>query len=65
MRSGALTDGRWKCFGSRCRTRDLGCLRVRLHCPSDDPFYIAIWYSLSCAIVVGVVRSLLPRVAHW
>lgn len=34
-------------------------------CPFDDPLYIAVWYSVGCAVVTLVARFVLPRVARW
>ena len=34
-------------------------------CPSDDPLYIAVWYSVGCGIVVLSSRLILPRLARW
>jgi hypothetical protein len=34
-------------------------------CPSNDPLYIAVWYSLGCGIVTAISRLVLPRLSRW
>jgi hypothetical protein len=34
-------------------------------CPSDDPLYIAVWYTVGCGIVTLVGRSILARLIRW
>jgi hypothetical protein len=38
-----------------------GALIFTVCCPSNDPLYIAVWYSLGVTTVALVARSLLPR----
>lgn len=65
MRSGASTDGSGSALAVGAGSATWGAFVFAFHCPSDDPFYIVVWYSLSCAIVVGLARLVLPRVARW
>jgi hypothetical protein len=34
-------------------------------CPFDDPLYVVVWYSLSCATVTLFARLTLPRLTRW
>ncbi len=34
-------------------------------CPSDDPLYIAVWYTVACVLVAGAARLALPRLTRW
>ena len=34
-------------------------------CPSDDPLYIAVWYTIGCSIVTILGRSMLIRLSRW
>jgi hypothetical protein len=34
-------------------------------CPFDDPFYVAVWYSLGCGTVTLFARFTLPRLTRW
>jgi hypothetical protein len=34
-------------------------------CPHDDPLYIAVWYTIGCAVCALVARAILPRLARW
>lgn len=34
-------------------------------CPSDDPLYIIVWYTLGCGIVTLVGRFILARLIRW
>jgi hypothetical protein len=43
----------------------LGAAAFALHCPHSDPLYVALWYGLSVALVVGLARVLLPRWLRW
>jgi hypothetical protein len=36
-----------------------------LHCTSDSPLYVALWYSLAVLIVSGVGALLAARLARW
>src|ERR1700749_3773620 len=33
-------------------------------CPSDDPLYIAVWYTLGCTIVTMLGRAVLLRLSR-
>ena len=33
--------------------------------PSDDPLYIAVWYTLGCTIVTMLGRAVLLRLSQW
>ncbi|WP_159832032.1 NrsF family protein [Novosphingobium sp. TCA1] len=65
MRSGAPTDGSGSALAAGAGAATWGAFVFAFHCPSDDPFYIVVWYCLGCAIVVGLARLILPRVARW
>jgi hypothetical protein len=34
-------------------------------CPSDDPLYIAVWYTVGCSIVTVLGRAILMRLSRW
>ena len=34
-------------------------------CPSDDPLYIAVWYTVGCSIVTLLGGVILVRLARW
>jgi hypothetical protein len=34
-------------------------------CPSDDPLYITVWYTVGCCIVTLVGRAFLIRLSRW
>src|SRR4029077_4996990 len=34
-------------------------------CPSDDPLYIAVWYTVGCSIVTVSGRAILMRLSRW
>jgi hypothetical protein len=65
MRSGAPTDGSGSAWAVGAGAATWGAFVFAFHCPSDDPFYTVVWYSLSCAIVMGLARAILPRIARW
>jgi hypothetical protein len=42
------------------------CVSVRVFaCPSDDPLYIAVWYTVGCGLVTVVGRSILFWLSRW
>ena len=34
-------------------------------CPSDDPLYIAVWYTIGCSIVTILGRTIFMRLSRW
>ena len=34
-------------------------------CPSDDPLYIAVWYTVGCSIVTVIGRAFFLRLSRW
>ena len=34
-------------------------------CPSDDPLYIAVWYTVGCSLVTILGRAVLIRLSRW
>jgi hypothetical protein len=51
--AGALASGGW------------GAFVFVFSCPSNDPLYIAVWYSVGCGIVTLVGKFVLSRFARW
>lgn len=41
-----------------------GALVFTVCCPTNDPLYIAVWYSVGIAVVAAAARWLLPRRFH-
>lgn len=65
MRRGAATDGAATAWIVGIAAAAWGAFVFVFACPSDDPLYIAVWYSLGCGLVCGVTRLLLPRLTRW
>jgi hypothetical protein len=65
MRRGAPTDTRGTAFLVGLAAAAWGAFVFVFACPSDDPLYIAVWYSVGCGIVVLSSRLILPRLARW
>lgn len=43
----------------------LAALVFALHCPHDDPAYVAVWYGGAILFNAGLVRLVLARLARW
>lgn len=65
MRRGAPTDRPGSALAAGIAGAAWGALVFVFRCPHDDPFYVAVWYGLGCALVALAGRLLLPRVARW
>jgi hypothetical protein len=65
MRRGAPTDIRRTALLSGLAAASWGAFVFVFACPSDDPLYIAVWYSAGCGIVTALSRLVLPRLARW
>ncbi|MBV2150110.1 DUF1109 domain-containing protein [Sphingobium sp. AS12] len=65
MRRGAPTDRSASALATGAASAAWGAFIFAFHCPSDDPFYIAVWYSLGCGLVILLSRTILPSVARW
>jgi hypothetical protein len=65
MRRGAPTDSRRTAVLAGLAAASWGAFVFVFACPSNDPLYIAVWYSLGCGIVTVLSRMILPRLARW
>ncbi len=65
MRRGAPTDRAGTALASGLAAAAWGAFVFVFACPFDDPFYVAVWYSLGCGAVTLLGRLLLPRIARW
>ncbi len=65
MRRGAPTDPTGAATAAGVAAAAWGGVVFTLDCPHDDPFYIAVWFSLAIAIVMAIARLLLPRLTRW
>ena len=65
MRRGAATDAAVTSVVAGLAAAAWGAFVFVFACPSNDPFYIAVWYTLGCGIVTLVARLVFPRLAAW
>lgn len=65
MRRGAPTDRQASALAVGAAAASWGAFIFAFHCPSDDPFYIVVWYTLGCGVTTSIARLLLPRIARW
>jgi hypothetical protein len=65
MRRGAPTDMKRTALLAGLAAASWGAFVFVFACPSNDPLYIAVWYSVGCGIVTALSRIILPSVSHW
>jgi len=65
MRRGAPTDRAGTALAAGLSSAAWGAFVFVFACPSDDPLYIAVWYTVGCSIVTISGRILLARLSRW
>ncbi len=65
IRRGAPTDLAGTALAAGLSSAAWGAFVFVFACPSDDPLYIAVWYTVGCAIVTVLGRASLMRVSRW
>jgi hypothetical protein len=65
MRRGAPTNGGGTALAAGLAAAAWGAFVFVFACPFDDPFYVAVWYSLGCGTVTLFARFTLPRLTRW
>jgi hypothetical protein len=65
MRRGAPTDRGAAALAAGFTAAAWGAFVFVFACPFDDPFYVAVWYSLGCGTVTLLGRIVLPRLTRW
>jgi hypothetical protein len=65
MRRGAPTDRQGASIAVGLAGAAWGAFVFALHCPHDDPLYVAVWYAAGCSTVVLLARFVLPLMTRW
>ncbi len=65
MRRGAATDAAATATLAGLAAAAWGAFVFVFACPSNDPFYIAVWYTLGCGAVTLAARIVFPRLTRW
>ncbi len=65
IRRGAPTDRAGTALAAGLSSAAWGAFVFVFACPSDDPLYIAVWYTAGCAIVTILGRVVLTRLSRW
>jgi hypothetical protein len=65
IRRGAPTDRAGTALAGGVSAAAWGAFVFVFACPSDDPLYIAIWYTVGCSIVTVLTRAMLIRLSRW
>jgi hypothetical protein len=65
VRRGAPTDPAGTALAAGLSSAAWGAFVFVFACPSDDPLYIAVWYTVGCSIVTIVGRAVLIRLSRW
>ena len=65
IRRGAPTDRAGTALAAGLSSAAWGAFVFVFACPSDDPLYIAVWYTVGCSIVTIVGRAVLLWLSRW
>jgi hypothetical protein len=65
IRRGAPTDRSGTALAAGLSSAAWGAFVFVFACPSDDPLYIAVWYTVACSIVTLLGRAILMRLSRW
>jgi hypothetical protein len=65
IRRGAPTDRSGTALAAGLASAAWGAFVFVFACPSDDPLYIAVWYTIGCSIVTLLGRAILMRLSRW
>jgi len=65
IRRGAPTDPHGTALAAGLSSAAWGAFVFVFACPSDDPLYIAVWFTLGCSIVTILGRAILIRLSRW
>jgi hypothetical protein len=65
IRWGAPTDRAGTALAAGLSSAAWGAFVFVFACPSDDPLYIAVWYTLGCSIVSILGGTILIRLSRW
>jgi hypothetical protein len=65
IRRGAPSDRTGTALAAALAAAGWGAFVFVFACPSDDPLYIAVWYTVGCGFVTVIGRFVLSRIARW
>jgi hypothetical protein len=65
IRRGAPTDRAGTALAAGLSSAAWGAFVFAFNCPSDDPLYIAVWYTVGCSIVTILGRATLIWLSRW
>jgi hypothetical protein len=65
IRRAAPTDRSGTALAAGLSSAAWGAFVFVFACPSDDPLYIAVWYTAGCSIVTVLGRAALLRLSRW
>ena len=65
VRRGAATDRAGTALAAGLSSACWGAFVFVFACPSDDPLYIAVWYTVVCSIFTLAGRAALIRLSRW
>lgn len=65
IRRGAPSDRTGTALAGALASAGWGAFVFVLSCPSNDPLYVAVWYTVGCGIVTLIGRHILFRFGRW
>lgn len=65
IKRGAPSDRTGTAFAAALAAAGWGAFIFVFAYPSDDPLYIAVWYTVGCGLVTVIGQFVLSRVARW
>lgn len=65
LRRGAPTDRAGTALAAGLSSAAWGAFVFVFACPSDDPLYVAVWYTVGCGIVTALGGAILAWLSRW
>jgi hypothetical protein len=65
IRRGAPSDHTGTALAGALAAAGWGAFVFVFACPSDDPLYVAVWYTVGCGLVTLIGQVVLSRLSRW
>jgi hypothetical protein len=65
IKRGAPSDRNGTALAAALAAAGWGAFVFVFACPSDDPLYLAAWYTVGCGVVTVIGQLVMARIARW